>query len=693
MGLPALTQPRTLRAVLDRLVPADAYPSATEAGVYDFLLRHSARELAPGWPELVAGLDGIDGEAHARFGASFAELGPDHRDQLLEAVQAGSASAQPGAGGKWLATLTAWVADAYYADPGNGANPGGESWEMIGYPAPVPAEQVSPGRLPRVCRSLDEVAGGYDVVVIGGGAGGGVAAYVLACAGLHVLVVERGEALAATDVPTDHLRNHRLARYGHNTGPRLEDNPRVLVTAEGEQVLSPHESGWNNNAMVLGGGTRVWGAQAWRFCPVDFRMASTYGVPERSTLADWPISYEDLEPYYDEVEWSIGVAGQPGHAHAGPRRRPYPLAPFPLGTSGHRLSAGAAQLGWPTAAPPLMVNTSPYGGRPACVRCPQCVGFACPVDAKGGPFNSLLVDAVAAHGCTVLVGTRAARIVVGPAGRATAVQLVAEDGSTTREVQAGAFVLSAGAIETARLLLLSGLGGPNAGANLQGHTYVGAFGLFADRVVDGLGPGPDIATCQWLHGNEGIVGGGMLANEFVMIPAHFWHTALPPDAPRWGAAGKAAMRDGYRRTLHVMGPVQEIPNGAARVSLDARVKDRLGLPVARLSGQAHPEDMRTAAFLAERALEWVAASGAERTWGSPPPGPEPHLSAGQHQAGTCRMGEDPASSACDPTGKLHDCPNVVLADASVHVTNGGVNPALTVMALAWRHADLLARRL
>ena len=675
------------------MVPADGYPSATEAGVLDFLLRHSAGDLAPGWPELRAGLEGIDSAARARSGASFAELGPQRQDHLLEAVQAESASVEASAGGTWLATLTAWAADAYYADPGNGANPGGASWEMVGYPPPVPAGQVLPGRLPHVCRSLDEVAASYDVVVVGGGAGGGVAAYVLACAGLDVLMVERGEALAATDVPTDHLRNHRLARYGHNTGPALEGNPRVLVTVEGERVLSPQENGWHNNAMVLGGGTRVWGAQAWRFGPVDFGMASTYGVPEGSTLADWPVSYEDLEPFYDKVEWSIGVAGQPGHAHAGRRRRPYPLPPFPLGTAGRRLSAGAALLGWPTAAPPLMVNTNPYGGRPACVRCSQCVGFACPVDAKGGPFNSLLVDAVAAHACTVLVGTRVARILVGPAGRATAAQLVAEDGSKTREVQAGAFVLSAGAIETARLLLLSGLGGPCVGTNLQGHTYVGALGLFADPVVDGLGPGPDISTCLWLHGNQGIVGGGMLANEFVRIPAHFWHTALPPDAPRWGAAGKAAMRDGYRRTLHVMGPVQEVPTGAARVSLDARVTDQLGLPVARLSGRSHPEDMRTAAFLAERALEWVEASGAERAWPSPSPSPEPHLSAGQHQAGTCRMGEDPASSVCDPTGTLHDCPNVVLADASVHVTNGGVNPALTVMALAWRHAELLARRL
>jgi choline dehydrogenase-like flavoprotein len=272
--------------------------------------------------------------------------------------------------------------------------------------------------------------------------------------------------------------------------------------------------------------------------------------------------------------------------------------------------------------------------------------------------------------------------------------LVAEDGvGGAREVRAGAVVLSAGAIETSRLLLISRLGGGLVGTSLQGHTYVGAVGLFDEPVTDGAGPGPAIATCRFLHGNQGLVGGGMLADEFVMTPTSFWHTALPPGVPRWGAAGKAAMRDGYRRTAHIVGPIQELPNGAARVQLDPTVTDHLGLPVARLSGHCHPDDYKTARFLADRALEWMEASGAARAWSSPSPKLQPHLSAGQHQAGTCRMGTDPARSVCDPTATLHDCPNVVLADSSVHVTNGGINPTLTIMALAWRSAEALAGRL
>jgi choline dehydrogenase-like flavoprotein len=683
----------TLAAALDRVIPEDLYPSATGAGVMDFIERNAGAGFGATWPLLLSGLEDLDTEAKSHSGIGFAVMATGQQDQVLAALERGDvATTWQVDPAEFFAALVSVAADGFYADPGNGGNRHAISWSMVGYPAPV--APASSGRLPAVVRPHGELGDHYDVVVVGGGAGGGTAAYVLALAGLRVLVVERGDALGTDQVPADHLRNHRLSRYGHNTGPSLSGNPRVLVTDEGPQVVSPADPGWNNNAMTLGGGTRVWGAQAWRMTPLDFCMATTYGEPEGSTLADWPISYDDLEPYYDRAEWALGVAGEPGHAHSGHRSRGYPLPPVALGVAGHRLAVGAQRLGWPTAAVPLLVNTAPFGGRPACVRCSQCIGFACPVDAKTGSQNSVLADAVASGHCTVLVATRVTRVLTGPAGRATGVVLVAEDGTgSAREVGAGAVVLSAGAIETARLLLISQLGGSLVGTSLQGHTYVGAVGLFDDPVTDGAGPGPAIATCRFLHGNQGLVGGGMLADEFVKTPTSFWHTALPPGVPRWGTVGKAAMRDGYRRTAHIMGPIQELPNAAARVQLDRTVTDHLGLPVARLSGQSHPDDYRAARFLADRALEWLEASGAARVWSSPSPKLQPRLSAGQHQAGTCRMGTEPGSSVCDPTATLHDCPNVVLADGSVHVTNGGVNPTLTIMALAWRSAEALAGRL
>jgi choline dehydrogenase-like flavoprotein len=682
-----------LRAVLDRLVPEDDFPPSSGAGGLEHADRRRAGDLAGELAVVQVGLGDLDAESLARFGSGFCQLTPAQQDLLLGAVEAGDVVIRwRGDAACFFNTVLNLAAEGYYADPANGGNRGAVSWSMVGYPPPL--SPISPGRKPQVVRGTEHLRSRYDVVVVGGGAGGGVAAYVLARSGLEVLVVERGDVLGADEVPANHLRNHRLSRLGHNTGPPLAGNPRVLVDEEGEKLVVPHEAGWHNNAMTVGGGTRVWGAQAWRFSPNDFRMASTYGAPEASTLADWPIGYEDLEPFYDQVEQSLGVAGEVGHLYQGRRRQAYPMPPFPLGPSGQRLAAGAARLGWTTAAVPLMVNTVPYDGRPACARCSQCVGFACPVDAKTGTHNTVLADAVSSGHCTLAVGCRAVAVATGPGGRASGVTVMAEDGSgAARRVRAGAVVLAAGAIETARLLLLSGLGGPLVGTSLQGHTYVGAIGLFAEAVMDGLGPGPVIATCQFLHENADVVGGGMLANEFVKTPVSFWHTSLPPGGRRWGQEGKAAMREGYRRTLQVMGPVQEVPTASARVRLDSAVRDRLGLPVARLTGHGHPEDVRTAGFLAARARQWVDASGAQQSWAVPAVVLGPRLSAGQHQAGTCRMGTDPASSVCGPTAMLHECDNLVLADGSVHVTNGGVNPALTIMALAWRSAEALAERL
>ncbi len=525
--------------------------------------------------------------------------------------------------------------------------------------------------------------------MIGAGAGGGVAAYVLAKAGKKVLLVERGRWLSYADERRDHLRNHRLSRYGHNTGPDGEGNPRVAVDSSGRRrIVNPIEGGYSNNASCVGSGTLVYGGQAWRFHPLDFRMASTYGVPKGSSLVDWPISYDDLAPYYELAEWELGVAGGKP-APQMPERRDYPMPGHRITRKGAILREAASQMGWATQDVPLLINSIERDGRAACANCQHCVGFACPTDAKNGTQNTVIPKAIATGNCEVWAESMVHRLVV-RGGRVAGVE-IERDGQVSLETAETVF-LACGAIETARLLLNSatpeeprGIGNKHdqVGRHLQGHYYAHAYGTYPEPIWDGIGPGATTATLEFSHGNDGIVGGGMLADDFVMLPIVFAKSWRPRHIPAWGQAHRDWMRDGYQRSIIAMGPVQEIPSPDARVEVDPDVLDRHGLPVARLSGVAHPETLRVTEYMQARARQWLLAAGALDVASNPP---SLYLSAGQHQAGTCRMGDDPSRSVVDPTCRVWGHENLFVADSSVHPTNGGFNPVLTIMANAWRTA-------
>ena len=539
----------------------------------------------------------------------------------------------------------------------------------------------------------------YEAIIIGSGAAGGIVACVLAEAGKRVLLLERGPALSFADIGRDHLRNQRLSIYGHNAGPDLTGNPRVFVNPQGEsRIVRPHEPDYHNNAACVGGGTRVYGAQAWRFHPDDFRMAAKYGVPAGSSLSDWPITYETLEPFYERAEWELGAAGD-GRSiqHQVPRKKSYPLPPVPPSPQTAALLNGANQLGWITSPVPLLINTQPFQGRAACVQCKYCVGFACPSDAKSGTQNTVIPRALATNNCELESEAVVESIEVDARGHVTGVSYFIK--SSRQRARSKVVIVSAGAIESARLLLNSksqrhpaGLGNEHdqVGRNLQGHLYPRAYGVASAKVFDGLGPGVTIATTQFNHNNAGIIGGGMLADDFIKPPIDFWYDSLPPTLPRWGPANKRFMRDNYTRVMHVRGPVQEIPNPEARITVDDSVRDRWGIPVARLSGTTHPTSVDAADFMRKRGEEWLRASGCEEVWSAQP---GLVLSGKQHQAGTCRMGNDPRSSVTDEWGRVHAHDNLFVVDGSLHVTNGGFNPVLTIMALAFRSAEYISQQL
>jgi choline dehydrogenase-like flavoprotein len=225
------------------------------------------------------------------------------------------------------------------------------------------------------------------------------------------------------------------------------------------------------------------------------------------------------------------------------------------------------------------------------------------------------------------------------------------------------------------------------GRNLQGHAYTGAFGLFEDLVYEEAGPGACIAFCDFSHDNPGLKGGAMLANEFIRLP-YLFTGRRPPGSARWGKEHKEFQRQFYKRSLSVKGPVEEMPMFEARVEVDPEVRDHWGIPVARLSGARHPHDIEIAEFIADKAEQLVKEAGAIKTWKSIP---GRGLSGGQHQAGTCRMGDDPKTSVTNRYGQIHSIDNLFIADGSLHVTNGTFNPALTILALGYWVSDYITR--
>ena len=535
-----------------------------------------------------------------------------------------------------------------------------------------------------------------NAVVVGAGAGGGVVAKELSTAGLNVVMLERGKGYSAADCRKDDLRNQRTTVLGNAFGPDEDRNPRVMVDERGEHLVGPSEGAYNNNAACVGGGTFSYGAMAWRFMEQDFRMRSTYGAVAGSTLEDWPISYADLEPYYEKAEWEMGVSGDTSNnIFAAPRSKPLPMPPLPPNQEYQVLHPAAKRLGLHPFDIPMLRNSVPYNGRRSCMRCRWCVGFACEVDARTGTHNTVIPTALATGNCELRTGCVVREVLLDGSGRATGVAYF-DSNNRLQQQTADLVIVSGGAIESARLLLNTrhklfpnGLGNRYdwVGRNLQGHSYVSGAGVFDRDVYDDLGPGASIAVCDFNHGNRGLAGGGMLANEFIRLPYQFMGM-VPPWAPRWGQGHKQYVRSAFKRTISIKGPVQEMPVFDSRVQVDPKVKDHWGIPVARLSGYKHPHTLEIASFLSGKAETWLKEAGAVESWKQVP---NNSLSGGQHQAGTCRMGTDSKTSVVDAGCRIHDVDNVYVIDASVHVTNGGFNPGLTILANAYRASNNLLK--
>ncbi len=542
--------------------------------------------------------------------------------------------------------------------------------------------------------------GNPDAVIIGSGAGGGIAAKVLAEAGLRVLLLEKGENhYVGLDRPDGILRNrfgNDELKFEHRSfivqDPRIE--PRTYRRSEGEESWV---GSVNALAATVGGGTIHYDGNSPRVQQKDLRLRTIYGEVEGADIEDWPISYPDLEPFYDEVEAVIGVQGEAGSNPFEEPRSPYPMPPGYPKYHSLLLADAARSLGYHPYPTPIAVNSVAYRGRPACSNCGFCGGHGCAINAKGSTAVTAVRDALLTGNCelrpdcfvfgleTSRAGDRVERVkYVGPSG-----EIVSQAG--------GVFILACNAIESARLCLLSacdahpgGLGNRSGrvGRNLMFHTVWSVFGIFPQRLhihrgrvgshgMDDFNRPPDPDE------PDKLLGGGI-----VEFGAQLHPISEAKNLPVIGEAHKRYMRASpLRDHLGVITLIgEDLPLSSNRVDLDPNVRDVYGFPVARITYKEHPNDQCAASHFLPRLEEILRTAGAMAAFSVLESMQTGGIPDTKHILGALRMGTDPDRSVVNPYGRFHDLDNLYCADGGVFVTSTGYNPTLTTQALAARQA-------
>jgi choline dehydrogenase-like flavoprotein len=531
----------------------------------------------------------------------------------------------------------------------------------------------------------------FDAIVIGAGAGGGVAAGVLATRGWKVALLEKGR----NSYPTIADPELRGSLYG-NDEVRVRRNyayqdalvePRVYCDGpDGAPVVRPVQ----HLGVCLGGGTVQYDADSPRVQQACLSLLSTFGPVEGADVVDWPITYADLAPYFDATERLIGVQGLAGADPFEEPRGPYPMPPGYPPRCGSMLADAATALGYHPHPMPMAINSIFYRGRPACVNCGFC-RCGCPINAKGSTAVTAVRDGLLAGNLTLFCECCATAIETEPSGgRATGVSYVDPAGAVQR-LTARHVVLAANAIETPRLLLESanaahpnGLGNGSGlvGRYLMFHVVFGAIGVFDQEIRSYRGRQVSHAIADFTvsDGSPDYVRGGYVELNGSLFPIEEG-TSYP-----W-LLHKAMMVDGrYRRRIapaSMMG--EDVPVMTNRVELDPSVRDVYGRPAPRITYARHPHDQAVIDRYMPRLVEICAQAGAREVmqidfahqYGAPDT---------KHLLGTTRMGTDPATSVCDPWGRLHEVDNVWIADGAIFPTSTAFNPTLTQQALAYRTA-------
>jgi choline dehydrogenase-like flavoprotein len=504
-----------------------------------------------------------------------------------------------------------------------------------------------------------------DVLVIGAGVSGAVVAGRLVEAGVSVVCLEQGDWTDPAGYPGATEEAELLAAGRWSSSPAVRDGRAdypIDCTDSDVGVL---------NFNGVGGGSVLYNAQWPRMVPEVFTA--------------WPISYEDLRPWYEATDRAMGVSALGGNPAYPPGEDP-PLPPLPIGQLGLRVARAHARLGWHWWPAANAILSAPYRDRRPCVQRGTC-GSGCNEGAKASTDVTHWPEYVR-RGGQLVTGATVRRILVDRRGLASGVEWVDRDG-TVHHQAADVVVLAANAIGSARLLLASdGLANSSGlvGRNLMLHPLVSVAGLFEGPPAGYRAHnGALIQSLEFARRDpsRGFVGGATWALGSAGGPLR--HALAPDGRGRWGPAHHEHVRHRLGRTASWVIIAEDQPEHENRVQLSSDLTDHAGVAAPRITYRLAENTDRLMRWNVERAKESLREAGAWQV-------EEIRHRANGHFMGTARMGTDPSTSVVDPWCAAHDVPNLLIVDGSVFVTAGSANPTSTIAALALRAAEHLVER-
>lgn len=539
----------------------------------------------------------------------------------------------------------------------------------------------------------------FDVIVIGSGAGGSPVADVLTRFGKKVLVLEAGaNHFDGLDDPrgvVSRFSNDEVKQYARGLiGQDAYVEPRTFRRREaaGDRTFVGEV---NPLAKTVGGAAVHADLKMPRFAIPDFQLGTLLGDTfAGAAFADWPVTYDMLEPFYAYVEKTLGIQGQRGSdPFASPMKTDYPMPPGNKMYVTTRIEDGAKKLGINVFPYPSALNSRPYDGRPACVDCGFCSGYGCPSNAKGSPAVTMLRRALLSQLCQLHCETRAVKLLANGAGtRIEGVECIGPDGRRVT-YRADQYVLAASPIEDARLLFLSGnLGNASdmVGRCLTFHLQTVAIGVFEERVHGHRGKAVSHGFSDFrgvpkdptkpLGGIVEISGTAGALEESTFYTRILRTLSLQFDGLRFKRLmQQSPARD---RLVALVMQAEDAPQLTNRVDLDPAVKDLDGLPVPRITYSSHAFELGARDVYAPKLMALLEASGARYGFVAP----IDEISASAHVMGTLRSGKDPKTSVTDPAGRFHGIENLYASDGSLFPTSSGYNPTHTIVSLATRVA-------